>query len=79
MTGRTGWIEGEYGSTKKRYVGGLIVATISYAITGESGYVLHINSRTVKTRFESIDDAKKVADRYIDKKVKEHVRLEALG
>lgn len=72
MTTENGWIETEY-STKKEYIDGLIVATIAYAISGESGYVLHINRRTFKKRFASPDDAKPVADKYVEKRINEYI------
>ncbi len=72
MTTENGWIETDH-TTKKEYLGGLIIASISYAISGNRGYVLHINRRTFKKRFASPDNAKIVADRYVANKVSEHI------
>ncbi len=72
MTSDNGWVETDY-STKKKYIDGLIVANIAYAISGESGYVLRINGRTFKKRFASPDDAKPVADKYVEKRIAEHI------
>ena len=72
MTNENGWIETDY-STKKKYMSGLVVANIAYAITGKSGYVLRINNTTFKKRFASPDDAKPVADKYVEKRIAEHI------
>ena len=61
------WITEQY-CTVKACFGKLVVATIARAITGESGYTLNINKFTFKKRFETIDDAKKVADNFINSK-----------
>jgi hypothetical protein len=64
------WIE-DLHSIKKNYLGGLITANISWAITGVPGYVLRINGITFKKRFKHPDDAKEVADRFVHKRIKE--------
>lgn len=66
------WVTEQY-CTLKKCMGGLVVVTISWALTGKSGYTFSINRFTFKTRFETIEDAKVVADDFIAKKVEEYL------
>lgn len=67
----TGFIAGNYGSYKKEYVPGLIHASLCWYITGEKGYVLRVNGTEFKKHFMDIEEAERVADRYIMKKLDE--------
>ena len=66
------WTQSEY-ATSKRCMGGLIKASISYAMIGESGFVLQINNIIFKKRFDSVESAKRVADNFIEKQAKEYL------
>lgn len=67
------WITEQY-CTVKVCVGGLIVASIAYAMTGKSGYTLTINNFTFKKHFDTIDDAKILADNFISKRVDKYLQ-----
>lgn len=68
------WVANQY-CTTKICIGGLVVASIAWAITGKSGYVLTINNIVFKAHFETIDDAKIVADNFISEKVDKYLQL----
>jgi len=62
------WSEIKYGGCYKNYMNGLITATISYATTGEKGYIARVGNATLKQRFNNITDAQISLDKLIEKR-----------
>lgn len=67
------WEKGQFGTFYKKFLEGLIHASISYAVTGERGYVVHINNFSPKQRFESVKIAQNAVDSFVKKKIKVYV------
>jgi hypothetical protein len=67
----SGFKGGEFGGFEKIYVPNMIKATLSYAVTGEKGYILRVNDIQFKKRFSDFNEAERIADRYILKKLNE--------
>ena len=57
-----GWSNGDFGGSTKTYMGGLITGSVSWAISGEKGYIARVGNLTFKNRFESMDCAKRKID-----------------
>ena len=67
------WTDVEYGGCHRQYLNGLLTASISYAITGEKGYVARVGKTTLKKRFEYMEDAKTVLDILVKKRCIEYL------
>lgn len=59
------WSEVEYGGCRKHYLNGIVTATISYAVTGEKGYIARIGNVSLKKRFEYMENAKEALDELV--------------
>lgn len=59
------WSKEEYGGSNKRYMNGMVSGSVSWAISGEKGYVARIGNLTLKKRFEYMDDAKNAIDNLV--------------
>ena len=68
-----GWSKEEYGGSIKRYMGGMITGSVSWAISGGSGYVARVGNLTLKKRFEHMDDAKKAIDNLVLSRCNDYV------
>ena len=56
------WSQQNYGGSNKNYMNGLVIGSVSWAISGEKGYVARVGKITLKKRFKDMDDAKKAID-----------------
>lgn len=70
---QTEWTDTEYGGSQRIYMDGLVTGHVSYAITGESGYIARVGRLTLKKRFEYIGDAQRTIDKLILRRCAGHV------
>lgn len=68
-----GWTKEEYGGSNKNYMGGLVIGSVSWAMTGNRGYIAKVGRITLKKRFEYMDDAKLAIDVLVKKRCMDYI------
>lgn len=68
-----GWTKEECGGFNKNYMRGLVIGSVSWAITGNKGYIARVGGITLKKRFEYMDDAKLAIDVLVKKRCMDYI------